>query len=57
VSARHAVNALLEADNSDAERCRAWEPYRMPELEPLKRVDELRYRLGLPNAFDLGQAP
>jgi uncharacterized protein with NAD-binding domain and iron-sulfur cluster len=53
-SARHAVNALLEADNSDAERCRVWELYRPPELEPLKRVDELRYRLGLPNTFDVG---
>ncbi|MFH8500235.1 hydroxysqualene dehydroxylase [Streptomyces coeruleorubidus] len=53
-SARHAVNALLEADNSDAERCRVWELYRPPELEPLKRVDELRYRLELPNTFDLG---
>ncbi|MDG9708096.1 hypothetical protein [Streptomyces sp. DH10] len=56
VSARHAVNAPLEADNSDAERCRAWELYRTPELEPLKRVDALRYRLGRPNTFDLGQA-
>ncbi|GGU11341.1 hypothetical protein GCM10010244_42050 [Streptomyces coeruleorubidus] len=53
-SARHAVNALLEADNSDAERCRVRELYRPPELEPLRRVDELRYRLGLPNTFDLG---
>ncbi len=53
-SARRAVNALLEADNSDAERCRIWELYRPPEMEPLKRVDEVRYRLGLPNTFDLG---
>ncbi|MER6712047.1 FAD-dependent oxidoreductase [Streptomyces sp. NPDC006129] len=53
-SARHAVNALLDADDSDTERCRVWELYRPPELEPLKRVDELRYRLGLPNTFDLG---
>ncbi|MFD5130449.1 hydroxysqualene dehydroxylase [Streptomyces olindensis] len=53
-SARHAVNALLDADDSDIERCRVWELYRPPELEPLKRVDELRYRLGLPNTFDLG---
>ncbi|MEU6349842.1 FAD-dependent oxidoreductase [Streptomyces sp. NPDC047072] len=53
-SARLAVNALLEADNSDAERCRVWELYRPPEMEPLKRVDEVRYRLGLPNTFDLG---
>jgi uncharacterized protein with NAD-binding domain and iron-sulfur cluster len=53
-SARRAVNALLDADNSDAERCRLWGLFRPPELEPLKRVDELRYRLGLPNTFDLG---
>ncbi|MGW0628194.1 hydroxysqualene dehydroxylase [Streptomyces sp. NPDC002758] len=53
-SARRAVNALLDADNSDAERCRIWELFRPPEMEPLKRVDELRYRLGLPNTFDLG---
>ncbi|MFF4506304.1 FAD-dependent oxidoreductase [Streptomyces sp. NPDC001401] len=53
-SARRAVNALLDADNSDAEPCEIWELYRPPEMEPLKRVDELRYRLGLPNTFDLG---
>ncbi|WP_369272775.1 FAD-dependent oxidoreductase [Streptomyces sp. R11] len=53
-SARLAVNALLKADDSAAERCRTWGLYRPPELEPLKRVDEVRYRLGLPNTFDLG---
>jgi hypothetical protein len=53
-SARRAVNALLDADGSSAERCRIWTLYRAPELEPLKRVDELRYQLGLPNTFDLG---
>ncbi|MEW1777176.1 FAD-dependent oxidoreductase [Streptomyces sp. NPDC086777] len=53
-SARRAVNALLDADGSGAERCRVWELFRPPELEPLKRVDEVRYRLGLPNTFDLG---
>jgi uncharacterized protein with NAD-binding domain and iron-sulfur cluster len=53
-SARRAVNALLDADNSDAERCRVQELYRPPEMEPLKRIDEVRYRLGLPNTFDLG---
>ncbi|MGW4563046.1 hydroxysqualene dehydroxylase [Streptomyces sp. NPDC004561] len=53
-SARRAVNALLDADRSDAERCRVWELYRPPEMEPLKRIDEARYRLGLPNTFDLG---
>ncbi|UUU31616.1 FAD-dependent oxidoreductase [Streptomyces sp. CA-210063] len=53
-SARLAVNALLDADESDAERCEIQELYRPPEMEPLKRVDETRYRLGLPNTFDLG---
>ncbi|MBB4779349.1 hydroxysqualene dehydroxylase [Streptomyces rapamycinicus] len=53
-SARRAVNALLDAENSAAERCRIWELFRPPEMEPLKRVDEVRYRLGLPNTFDLG---
>ncbi|MGW0084294.1 hydroxysqualene dehydroxylase [Streptomyces sp. NPDC003393] len=53
-SARRAVNALLDEDGSNAERCRIWELYRPRELEPLKRIDEVRYRLGLPNTFDLG---
>ncbi|MFG2583122.1 hydroxysqualene dehydroxylase [Streptomyces malaysiensis] len=53
-SARRAVNALLDADDSGAERCHIWELFRPPEMEPLKRVDEVRYRLGLPNTFDLG---
>ncbi|MFI6565370.1 FAD-dependent oxidoreductase [Streptomyces sp. NPDC050534] len=53
-SARRAVNALLSADNSDAPPCAIWELYRPPEMEPLKRVDEVRYKLGLPNTFDLG---
>jgi uncharacterized protein with NAD-binding domain and iron-sulfur cluster len=53
-SARRAVNALLDADGSDAGRCRIWTLYRPPEMEPLKRADEVRYRLGLPNSFDLG---
>ncbi|MFE4358567.1 FAD-dependent oxidoreductase [Kitasatospora sp. NPDC056800] len=53
-SARRAVNALLDADGSPAERCRIQLLFRPPELEPLKLVDEARYRLGLPNTFDLG---
>ncbi|MFU8855179.1 FAD-dependent oxidoreductase [Micromonospora sp. SL1-18] len=53
-SARLAVNALLDADGSGAKRCQIWTLYRPPEMEPLKRIDEVRYRLGLPNTFDLG---
>ncbi|MGK5691625.1 hypothetical protein ACSNOJ_01710 [Streptomyces sp. URMC 128] len=57
-SARRAVNAWLEADNSDAGAQpgpgaatvrRGW--------SPLKGVDGLRYRLGPPTTFGLGQAP
>ncbi|MFE2213576.1 hypothetical protein ACFW93_16660 [Streptomyces canus] len=40
-AARLAVNAPLDADNSDAER--VWELYRT-----------VPYRLGLSNTFDLG---
>ncbi|MDT3399786.1 FAD-dependent oxidoreductase [Streptomyces sp. B1866] len=53
-AARRAVNALLDADGSAAERCRVWPLYVPPELEPLRRKDEIRYRLGLPNALDVG---
>ncbi len=53
-SARAAVNALLEQDGSTADRCRVVPMYRPPELEPLRRHDRLRYRLGLRNVFDLG---
>ncbi|MDX3227678.1 FAD-dependent oxidoreductase [Streptomyces sp. ME19-01-6] len=53
-SARRAVNALLDAEGSSAPRCAIWTLYQPPELEPLRRVDETRYRLGLPNTFDLG---
>jgi hypothetical protein len=52
-SARRAVNALLDADHSTAERCHIWPQYRSPEMEALKRVDEVRYQLGLPNTFDV----
>ncbi|WP_306316577.1 MULTISPECIES: FAD-dependent oxidoreductase [unclassified Streptomyces] len=53
-SARIAVNALLEQAGSDAERCTVTELHREPALELLKRQDRARYRMGLPNALDLG---
>ncbi|MET9688969.1 FAD-dependent oxidoreductase [Streptomyces sp. NPDC006514] len=53
-SARAAVNSLLDADGSDAPRCTVHPMYRAPELEPAKRHDRWRYRLGLRNVFDLG---
>ena len=45
-AARHAVDALLDADGSTAERCTTWGRYRPPELEPLKRIDEVRFEMG-----------
>ncbi|WP_328787882.1 MULTISPECIES: hydroxysqualene dehydroxylase [unclassified Streptomyces] len=53
-SARAAVNSLLDHDGSDAPRCTVHPMYRAPELEPAKRHDRWRYRLGLRNVFDLG---
>ncbi|GAA2079137.1 FAD-dependent oxidoreductase [Streptomyces albiaxialis] len=53
-SARQAVNALLERAGSDAERCTVEPLFRAPAIEALKRHDRTRYRLGLPNLFDLG---
>ncbi|ARZ66859.1 FAD-dependent oxidoreductase [Streptomyces sp. HU2014] len=53
-SARAAVNALLDAVGSRAERCTVTPLYRAPELEAVKAQDAVRYRLGLRNAFDLG---
>ncbi|MFB6558231.1 FAD-dependent oxidoreductase [Streptomyces sp. NPDC056400] len=53
-SARAAVNSLLDEDGSSAPRCTVHPMYRAPELEPAKRHDRWRYRLGLRNVFDLG---
>jgi glycine/D-amino acid oxidase-like deaminating enzyme len=53
-SARAAVNALLERTGSAAPLCTVTPLFRAPELEPLRRHDRVRHRLGLPNALDLG---
>ncbi|WP_433729998.1 hydroxysqualene dehydroxylase [Nocardia sp. CA-129566] len=52
-SARDAVNAILEVSGSNAERCRKFTLYRVPELEPLRRIDADRYAAGQPNLFDV----
>ncbi len=51
-SARTAVNALLDASGSSAERAATYQLYRSPALEAVKRSDALLYRAGLPNALD-----
>jgi uncharacterized protein with NAD-binding domain and iron-sulfur cluster len=49
---RRAANAVLDASGSFEMPARAIEPWRPPEWEPLKRLDEDRYRRGQPNLFD-----
>ncbi|MFI0221403.1 FAD-dependent oxidoreductase [Streptomyces lydicus] len=53
-SARRAVNALLDTAGSTAPRCRVRRLHRPPELAFLHKLDEIRYRSGLPNLFDRG---
>jgi uncharacterized protein with NAD-binding domain and iron-sulfur cluster len=52
-SGRAAVNALLEAAGSKAERCAMYTLYRPPEFEGAKAADAELYRQGQPNALDV----
>jgi hypothetical protein len=51
-NARRAVNAILEKVGSQEAPAAAIKPYRPPEWEPLKRIDEDRWHRGQPNVFD-----
>ncbi|WP_394827778.1 FAD-dependent oxidoreductase [Pendulispora albinea] len=51
---RMAANGVLEASGSTAPKVTLHTLYRAPELEASKAHDQLRYRLGLPNLYDLG---
>jgi uncharacterized protein with NAD-binding domain and iron-sulfur cluster len=51
-SGRAAVNALLDASGSKAERVKMFQLYREPELEAAKQADAALYRAGQPNALD-----
>lgn len=47
-AARRAVNAILERSGDGSERCRLW-PLQEPEVfRPLREMDALRHRAGLP---------
>jgi uncharacterized protein with NAD-binding domain and iron-sulfur cluster len=50
---RRAANAILERAGSPEQPAMAVPAYRPPEWEPFKRIDEDRYRRGLPNLFDV----
>jgi uncharacterized protein with NAD-binding domain and iron-sulfur cluster len=56
-SARRAVNALLDQIGSNASRCLVTGTYRPPEWEPLKQIDEQRWKTGQPNLFDTTLTP
>src|SRR5204862_7636258 len=52
-SARTAVNALLDASGSSAERAATFKLYRSPALEQVKRADAVLYQAGRTNALDV----
>ncbi|MEU0938442.1 FAD-dependent oxidoreductase [Embleya sp. NPDC005971] len=52
-SGRMAANAVLHAAGSNAAPATVFTLYQEPALAGWRRADDLRYRLGLPNAFDL----
>ncbi len=49
---RRAVNAILAASSSNEAPCRIYEPYRPPEWEAFKAIDEIVYKQGLPHLAD-----
>ncbi len=51
---RRAANVVLERARSREAPCSVTDTYRPPEWEPAKKIDEDRYRRGLPNVLDLG---
>ena len=51
-SGRTAVNALLDAAGSNAERAATFKLYRDPLMAQVQSTDEVLYRAGLPNALD-----
>jgi len=51
-NAKTAANAILRRSGSRETPCAVSDAYRPPEWEPLKRLDEDRYRRGEANLFD-----
>ncbi|MFC7044859.1 FAD-dependent oxidoreductase [Halobacteriaceae archaeon GCM10025711] len=48
-AARRAANGVLAAAGSSASRCAVWDLEEPAVFQPMKAVDEVRYRLGLPH--------
>jgi hypothetical protein len=53
VTARGDDRTLLQKAASTASPAAAIEPYRPPEWEPFKQIDEQPYAAGQPNLFDV----
>jgi uncharacterized protein with NAD-binding domain and iron-sulfur cluster len=49
-AARRAVNGILDASGSAAERCKVWKLREPPLLAPFRALDRVRWRLGRPPA-------
>jgi hypothetical protein len=50
---RAAANAILKAAGSTATPAATFSLYLPPELQTFYNSDDLRYSIGLPNAFDI----
>jgi uncharacterized protein with NAD-binding domain and iron-sulfur cluster len=55
-AARRAVNAVVERSGVRADPCAVWELREPAVFAPLKKGDELRYRLGLPHPAAVGDS-
>jgi uncharacterized protein with NAD-binding domain and iron-sulfur cluster len=51
-AARRAVNGILEASGSSAEQCGVWPMSEPRAFAGLRKVDQVRFKLGLKNQFD-----
>lgn len=54
-SARHAVNAILHDLNAPGDRCMIWDPeeLELPDLAPLKAVDQKLFEDGYPHMVEI----
>ncbi|WP_324192498.1 hydroxysqualene dehydroxylase [Nocardia transvalensis] len=51
---RRAVNAILDASGSPAQRAQLFKRETIAALEPFRQMDAARHRAGQPNLFDIG---
>jgi uncharacterized protein with NAD-binding domain and iron-sulfur cluster len=56
-AARRAVNGILDAEKSDASRCKVWRPREVQALAPLRALDKVRWELEKPIRSALRTAP